>query len=297
MLWSNAERAKIVELYLQSASIVQAQRDFKSYFKVKRSPSAREIRNYVKKFRETASAQPSTSSGRRRSVRTPENIEAVRDAVLKSPTRSTRKLSQALDIKRTSLMRILKGDLKLYPYKIQVCQKLKQEDKAKRIEFCDKFLRLIQEDETFIEKLIMSDEAHFHLIGYVNKQNTRFWAEKHPEMLHEAPLHSERLTVWCGVTWYGIIGPYFFSDENGVTVTVTSVRYRKMMEEFVAPILKELGLDQNAWFQQDGVTCHTAKASMALLREMFPQHIISRFGDIPWPPRSPDLTAPDFFLW
>jgi hypothetical protein len=25
--------------------------------------------------------------------------------------------------------------------------------------------------------------------------------------------------------------------------------------------------------------------------------IISRFGDISWPPRTPDLSAPDFFLW
>jgi len=30
---------------------------------------------------------------------------------------------------------------------------------------------------------------------------------------------------------------------------------------------------------------------------LFPQRVISRFGDVPWPPRSPDLTAPDFFLW
>jgi len=25
--------------------------------------------------------------------------------------------------------------------------------------------------------------------------------------------------------------------------------------------------------------------------------VISRFGDVDWLPRSPDLTAPDFFLW
>jgi hypothetical protein len=25
--------------------------------------------------------------------------------------------------------------------------------------------------------------------------------------------------------------------------------------------------------------------------------VISRFGDIPWPPRSPDLSTCDFFLW
>ena len=50
-------------------------------------------------------------------------------------------------------------------------------------------------------------------------------------------------------------------------------------------------------FQQDGVTAHTARASMTVVRQMFPQHVVSRFGDVPWPPRSPDLSACDFFLW
>jgi hypothetical protein len=35
---------------------------------------------------------------------------------------------------------------------------------------------------------------------------------------------------------------------------------------------------------------------MAVFRLLFPQLVISRFGDEPWPPRSPDLTAPDFFV-
>ena len=48
--------------------------------------------------------------------------------------------------------------------------------------------------------------------------------------------------------------------------------------------------------EKDGATSHTARYSMTLLREMFPNHVISKFGDINWPPRSPDLTAPDFFL-
>ena len=34
---------------------------------------------------------------------------------------------------------------------------------------------------------------------------------------------------------------------------------------------------------------------MAVVREMFGT-VISRFGDITWPARSPDLTVPDFFL-
>ena len=37
--------------------------------------------------------------------------------------------------------------------------------------------------------------------------------------------------------------------------------------------------------------------SIAALRRLFPQWVISRFGDVPWPPRSPDLTASDFFFF
>ena len=36
---------------------------------------------------------------------------------------------------------------------------------------------------------------------------------------------------------------------------------------------------------------------MTVVRHMFPQHVVSHFGDVPWPPHSPDLSACDFFLW
>jgi len=36
---------------------------------------------------------------------------------------------------------------------------------------------------------------------------------------------------------------------------------------------------------------------MTIVRNMFPGHLISRFGDVPWPPRSPDLSMCNFFLW
>ncbi|CAA9997506.1 unnamed protein product, partial [Nesidiocoris tenuis] len=53
----------------------------------------------------------------------------------------------------------------------------------------------------------------------------------------------------------------------------------------------------NMWFQQDGATTHTARISLNFLRRIFPGRVISRHGDVPWPPRSPDLTPSDFFLW
>jgi hypothetical protein len=54
---------------------------------------------------------------------------------------------------------------------------------------------------------------------------------------------------------------------------------------------------RNIWFQQDGATAHTAKETVNILRSMFAGRVISSFGDVPWPPTSPDLSACDFFLW
>ena len=51
------------------------------------------------------------------------------------------------------------------------------------------------------------------------------------------------------------------------------------------------------WFKQDGATPHTAKETTRILKDLFPGRLISRFGDLHWPAKSPDLTAPDFFLW
>jgi hypothetical protein len=36
---------------------------------------------------------------------------------------------------------------------------------------------------------------------------------------------------------------------------------------------------------------------MTAVRNLFPNHVISRYRDITWPVRSPDLSACDFFLW
>ncbi|GFV75779.1 transposable element Tc3 transposase [Trichonephila clavipes] len=51
------------------------------------------------------------------------------------------------------------------------------------------------------------------------------------------------------------------------------------------------------WFQQDGATCHTARATIDLLKDTFGDRLISRFGPVNWPPRSCDLSPLDYFLW
>ena len=50
---------------------------------------------------------------------------------------------------------------------------------------------------------------------------------------------------------------------------------------------------RDCWRQQDGKTAHTAKTT-AFLQDFLRSRIVGRGL---WPPRSPDLTPPDFFLW
>jgi len=83
----------------------------------------------------------------------------------------------------------------------------------------------------------------------------------------------------------------FFEDNEGAAVTVTSECYVAMLRNFCEPELRHRGIDPSSvWFQQDGATAHTARASMSVLGEMFKQHIISRGGDVPWPSRLPVIT-------
>lgn len=51
------------------------------------------------------------------------------------------------------------------------------------------------------------------------------------------------------------------------------------------------------YFQQDGCPAHNAQIVKSFLNDTFGEKCIGTVGPIPWPPRSPDLTCPDFFSW
>ncbi|GFV71309.1 hypothetical protein TNCV_5032481 [Trichonephila clavipes] len=57
----------------------------------------------------------------------------------------------------------------------------------------------------FHKRILFSEEAHFWLNGYVNKQNCRIWSEANPQVYVETPLHPEKLTIWCALWAGGIL--------------------------------------------------------------------------------------------
>jgi hypothetical protein len=293
--FTTEQRTRTIEFYyLNQRSIILTQRAYRRHFNVRISPSEAMIRCLVNRHHQHGSVRDLPRTGRPRLSRSAENIERVQQSVNEAPETSCRRRSAQLEMSRTSLRRILKKDLQLYPYKVQLVQELKPADLRQRLNFAVKFQELARNEINFIENLIMSDEAHFHLNGFVNKQNCRFWGSENPRAIHQRQLHPIRCTVWCGITSENVIGPYFFENEDGSAVTVNGERYRFMIENFLRPALENR---PGMWFQQDGATAHTARDTMALLRQIFGERIISRNSEIFWPARSPDLTAPDYFLW
>jgi hypothetical protein len=89
----------------------------------------------------------------------------------------------------------------------------------------------------------------------------------------------------------------FLEDEREGAVTVTGPHNVHMLENFLGPELARHPVTEETFSHQDGATSHTARDSMTAVRNLFPNHVISRSGDVTWPVRSPDLSACDFFLW
>jgi len=83
-----------------------------------------------------------------------------------------------------------------------------------------------------------------------------------------------------------IIGPIFFEE------TIKTAAYMEIFNTFVNQLDDEKL--SGGYFQQDGATSHTSHASMAEIQFFFGDQVISKGI---WPPRSPDLTPSDYFLW
>ena len=53
--------------------------------------------------------------------------------------------------------------------------------------------------------------------------NCGSWGSGNPQVNEERALHSEKVAVWCVLRFKGVIGPYFFENDNGTTGTINSV--------------------------------------------------------------------------
>jgi len=127
-------RGFVVEAYYENnRSVIATQRAFRTRFALGRNvsvPDQKTILLWISNFWANGSTLKRKSPGRPRTIRTPENVEAVRASIQQSPKRSARKNAMALGISSQSLRRILHAYLKLHPYKMMLTQELSERDHA-----------------------------------------------------------------------------------------------------------------------------------------------------------------------
>ncbi|GFU59386.1 transposable element tc3 transposase [Trichonephila clavipes] len=135
----------------------------------------------------------------------------------------------------------------------------------------------------------------------VNTQSYRIWGTSTPNTLHQRPLHSDYVTAWCRFTAEFILGHFFFeilTPQGPERCSVTSPRYRELLQQQVIPALQERQCLQTTIFMQDGATPHIARQVKALLSvNLGDNHVTSRHFPDARPSRSPDLNPCDFWLW
>lgn len=119
-------------------------------------------------FSATSSKLKKKHPGWPQNIQTPESMEAVRQAITQSPHYSTLKHTAVLKISLQTLRRILHADLQFHPCKTMVMQQLNEHDWISRITSC----QVILENVTVNTIMLLSDEACFHLMSCVNKQNS-----------------------------------------------------------------------------------------------------------------------------
>lgn len=293
MKFTVEERTFIVKRYFQSnpRTIIN---EWDDYFHTN-PPTKRNIFKIVKKFEATGSVHDIPKSSRPTSVTTLENMERVATLLVENPRTSSRRGNLMLDVSHSSYRRLVKK-LKFKVYTPRLTHALMEDDPDRRLQFCELMLNEFHNnDQEIFSGIVFSDEAQFKLNGLVNRHNSVYYDTINPHISYEKQMNQPGVLVWAGLSSFGLFGPYFFEKtENGQS-------YLEMLKNYFIPGLKLVHGDRlhnsEIYFQHDGAPAHYAQAVRNYLDEEFEHRVIGRRGCIEWPPRSPDLTPLDFFLW
>jgi len=153
----------------------------------------RTLDDFLRKLRTTGSIERAAGSGRPQSSRTAENVAAVEELVLSQDDkpqtrRSARQISRELNIPRTTVMRIIRNDLRLKCLKRRRAQELTAANRQARLVRAKQLLqRFSVSDVSFI---FFTDEKIFTVAAPSNTQNDRVYV---PRSVSKKQISADRL--------------------------------------------------------------------------------------------------------
>ena len=114
-----------------------------------------------------------------------------------------------------------------------------------------------------------------------------YWSSENPHIHLEKHVNLPGLIVWCGLSSRGFIGSFYFEG------TVAGALYLDMLQTSILPAIWELYGDEA--FTNNKMALHPTTIEMSGCTWMkLPGRWIGR---VEFPPRSPDLTPLEFYLW
>jgi len=122
--WGVRECVCAVELFIRRRSITETQHGFHREWIQQEVPCPNTIHRWVRQWSEEGSVTCKKPPGRPSSVCAPDNIAQVLASISRSLRRSACKHAQALRMSDRNVWRILRSDLSLHPYKLQVVHAL-----------------------------------------------------------------------------------------------------------------------------------------------------------------------------
>ncbi|PNF26251.1 hypothetical protein B7P43_G02649 [Cryptotermes secundus] len=209
----------------------------------------------------------------------------ARETYTRSPKKSTTHASVELQVPQKTVRNILRIRLRMFPYRLQLLQNLTENDKILRHSFC----MFIQQRNEASNDFFFGDESTFHISGTVNKHNVRIWGTEKPRAVVERVRDSPKVNVCCAASrktvcpckLQGVLFKPWYTQKNGAV--------SKVNKNFIS----QLTQSQRTQKRQ------LSQVSHALITNLQCVHPGSHDTHpyLPWPPRSPDLTPRDFFLW
>lgn len=174
---------------------------------------------------------------------------------------------------------------------------LEENDFEKRVRFCRFLLHTDLDDRDFLKSVLWTDESKFTNEGILNVHNLHHWApqDENPRVKRQRCFQRRySVNVWAGVIGDKVIGPHYLPDN------LNGDNYLDFLQNELPELLADVphfDEDRQIVFQQDGCPAHWRLTVREHLDNAFPNSWIGRDGPIPWPPRSPDLTPLDFYIW
>nr|CDJ84930.1 similar to H28G03.4 [Haemonchus contortus] len=187
------DRSAVVAMYKSESSVSEISKMLKLH--------REQVHRVIKRFEETGKIENRPRGRPERTARTSALRKAVKDKLRRDPERTMRKLAKEHNVSNSTMQRLVKEDIGLYPYKIARGQRLTEEMKASRLEKCKKM-------KTFGENLgriLFTDEKIFTVEPFRNPQNQRILLPKGSprEVMVERSHFPQWVMVWAGISGLG----------------------------------------------------------------------------------------------